>query len=81
MVNKVDYIPLWNFKNFEFFNWVFIKLSHNNVVPTGSSPNGFSEKFYLIVIECTQDNRSMLHMWNLHLKSIPVSLGEFCSFI
>ncbi|XP_076994982.1 dmX-like protein 1 isoform X3 [Tamandua tetradactyla] len=43
---------------------------------TGSSPNGFSEKFYLIVIECTQDNRSLLHMWNLHLKSVPVSLDE-----
>uniref|UniRef100_A0A8C2P311 RAVE complex protein Rav1 C-terminal domain-containing protein n=1 Tax=Capra hircus TaxID=9925 RepID=A0A8C2P311_CAPHI len=42
----------------------------------GSSPNRFSEKFYLIVIECTQDNRSLLHMWNLHLKSIPVSLDE-----
>ncbi|KAM6150365.1 dmX-like protein 1 isoform 4-T4 [Erethizon dorsatum] len=42
----------------------------------GSSPNGFSEKFYLVVIECTQDNRSLLHMWNLHLKSIPVSLDE-----
>ncbi|XP_033037362.1 dmX-like protein 1 isoform X1 [Trachypithecus francoisi] len=42
----------------------------------GSSSNGFSEKFYLIVIECTQDNRSLLHMWNLHLKSIPVSLDE-----
>uniref|UniRef100_A0A667GEJ4 Dmx like 1 n=1 Tax=Lynx canadensis TaxID=61383 RepID=A0A667GEJ4_LYNCA len=42
----------------------------------GSSPNGFSEKFYLIVIECTQDNQSLLHMWNLHLKSIPVSLDE-----
>ncbi|XP_004412079.1 PREDICTED: dmX-like protein 1 isoform X1 [Odobenus rosmarus divergens] len=42
----------------------------------GSSHNGFSEKFYLIVIECTQDNRSLLHMWNLHLKSIPVSLDE-----
>ncbi|XP_011925807.1 PREDICTED: dmX-like protein 1 isoform X7 [Cercocebus atys] len=45
----------------------------------GSSPNGFSEKFYLIVIECTQDNRSLLHMWNLHLKSIPVSLGHLSS--
>ncbi|XP_010632202.1 dmX-like protein 1 isoform X1 [Fukomys damarensis] len=43
---------------------------------TGSSPNGFSEKFYLVVIECTQDNRSLLHMWNLHLKSVPVSLDE-----
>ncbi|XP_014586211.1 dmX-like protein 1 isoform X2 [Equus przewalskii] len=42
----------------------------------GSSSNRFSEKFYLIVIECTQDNRSLLQMWNLHLKSIPVSLDE-----
>ncbi|CAD7688003.1 unnamed protein product [Nyctereutes procyonoides] len=42
----------------------------------GSLPNGFSEKFYLIVIEGTQDNRSLLHMWNLHLKSTPVSLDE-----
>ncbi|XP_006886049.1 PREDICTED: dmX-like protein 1-like [Elephantulus edwardii] len=42
----------------------------------GSSSNRFSEKFYLIVIEGTQDNRSLLHMWNLHLKSIPVSLDE-----
>ncbi|KAM9695063.1 dmX-like protein 1 isoform 1-T1 [Trichechus inunguis] len=48
----------------------------STVSDAGSSPNRFSEKFYLIVIECTQDNRSLLHMWNLHLKSIPVSLDE-----
>ncbi|XP_064339477.1 dmX-like protein 1 isoform X8 [Camelus dromedarius] len=42
----------------------------------GNSSNGFSEKFYLIVIESAQDNRSLLRMWNLHLKSIPVSLDE-----
>ncbi|XP_058533833.1 dmX-like protein 1 isoform X1 [Ochotona princeps] len=42
----------------------------------GSSPRGFSEKFYLVVIECTQENRSLLQMWNLHLKSVPVSLDE-----
>ncbi|XP_040852531.1 dmX-like protein 1 isoform X5 [Ochotona curzoniae] len=42
----------------------------------GSSPKGFSEKFYLVVIECTQENRSLLQMWNLHLKSVPVSLDE-----
>ncbi|XP_073077690.1 dmX-like protein 1 isoform X10 [Manis javanica] len=47
-----------------------------DVSDAGNSPKGFSEKFYLIVIECTQDNRSLLHMWNLHLKSIPVSLDE-----
>ncbi|XP_007497905.2 dmX-like protein 1 isoform X4 [Monodelphis domestica] len=43
---------------------------------SGNQPNGFSEKFYLVVIEFTQDNRSLLHMWNLHLKSIPVSVDE-----
>ncbi|XP_036759131.2 dmX-like protein 1 isoform X7 [Manis pentadactyla] len=47
-----------------------------DVSDAGNSPKGFSEKFYLIVIECTQDNHSLLHMWNLHLKSIPVSLDE-----
>ncbi|XP_044772994.1 dmX-like protein 1 isoform X3 [Neomonachus schauinslandi] len=52
-------------------------LGKDRILPdAGSSPNGFSEKFYLIVIEYTQDNRSLLHMWNLHLKSIPVSLDE-----
>ncbi|KAM4868092.1 LOW QUALITY PROTEIN: dmX-like protein 1 [Urocitellus parryii] len=48
----------------------------NILADTGSSPNRFSEKFYLVVIEYTQDSRSLLHMWNLHLKSIPVSLDE-----
>ncbi|XP_053330080.1 dmX-like protein 1 isoform X2 [Spea bombifrons] len=38
--------------------------------------NGFSEKFYLVVIECTREKRYMLHMWNLHLKSVPVSVEE-----
>ncbi|XP_015742863.1 dmX-like protein 1 isoform X1 [Python bivittatus] len=41
----------------------------------GYQKNGFSEKFYLIVIEYTQ-NCSLLHMWKLHLKSIPVSVDE-----
>ncbi|XP_063310187.1 dmX-like protein 1 isoform X1 [Pelobates fuscus] len=38
--------------------------------------NGFSEKFYLVVIECTKEKRSVLHMWNLHLRSVPVSVGD-----
>ncbi|XP_066424857.1 dmX-like protein 1 isoform X4 [Molothrus aeneus] len=42
---------------------------------SGNQQNGFSEKFYLIVIEYTQ-NRSLLHMWHLHLKAIPVSIDE-----
>nr|XP_033784929.1 dmX-like protein 1 isoform X1 [Geotrypetes seraphini] len=37
---------------------------------------GFSEKFYLIVIEHTEKNHSVLHMWNLHLKSVPVSIDS-----
>uniref|UniRef100_A0A670XYV1 Dmx like 1 n=1 Tax=Pseudonaja textilis TaxID=8673 RepID=A0A670XYV1_PSETE len=40
----------------------------------GYQKNGFSEKFYLIVIEYTQ-NCSLLHMWKLHLKSLPVAVG------
>lgn len=51
------------------------------LIPAGSSPKGFSEKFYLVVIECTQENRSLLQMWNLHLKSVPVSLGKFFFFL
>ncbi|PKU43351.1 hypothetical protein llap_6353 [Limosa lapponica baueri] len=47
----------------------------NNLSDSGNQQNGFSEKFYLIVIEYTQ-NHSLLHMWHLHLKSIPVSVDE-----
>uniref|UniRef100_A0A8D0FI42 Dmx like 1 n=1 Tax=Strix occidentalis caurina TaxID=311401 RepID=A0A8D0FI42_STROC len=46
----------------------------NNVSNSGNQQNGFSEKFYLIVIEYTQ-NHSLLRMWHLHLKSIPVSVA------
>ncbi|ERE84944.1 dmX-like protein 1 [Cricetulus griseus] len=51
-------------------------LGKNILLDPGNSPHGFSEKFYLVVIECTQDNRSLLQMWDLHLRSIPVSLDE-----
>ncbi|NWY59693.1 DMXL1 protein, partial [Chionis minor] len=47
----------------------------NNLSDSGNQQNGFSEKFYLIVIEYTQ-NHSLLHMWHLHLKSIPVTVDE-----
>ncbi|XP_018412810.1 PREDICTED: dmX-like protein 1 [Nanorana parkeri] len=40
------------------------------------SPHGFSEKFFLVVIECTKEKRSILHMWKLHLKSVPVSVED-----
>ncbi|XP_054253479.1 dmX-like protein 1 isoform X2 [Indicator indicator] len=50
-------------------------LEINNLSDSGNQQNGFSEKFYLIVIEYTE-NQSLLHMWHLHLKSIPVSVGE-----
>nr|XP_021509572.1 dmX-like protein 1 [Meriones unguiculatus] len=48
----------------------------NILLDSGTSPNRFSEKFYLVVIECTENNRSLLRMWDLHLRSIPVSLDE-----
>ncbi|XP_056393355.1 dmX-like protein 1 isoform X2 [Hyla sarda] len=41
-----------------------------------NSQGGFSEKFYLVVIECTKNKYSVLHMWKLHLESIPVSLED-----
>ncbi|NXF25131.1 DMXL1 protein, partial [Rhodinocichla rosea] len=47
----------------------------NSLSGSGNQQNGFSEKFYLIVIEYTQ-NRSLLHMWHLHLNAIPVSVDE-----
>ncbi|XP_071437366.1 dmX-like protein 1 isoform X4 [Pithys albifrons albifrons] len=47
----------------------------NNLSDSGNQQNGFSEKFYLIVVEYTE-NHSLLHMWHLHLKSIPVSIDE-----
>ncbi|XP_068103218.1 dmX-like protein 1 isoform X2 [Hyperolius riggenbachi] len=43
-----------------------------------SSSNAFSEKFYLVVIECTKEKRSILHMWNLHLQSVPVCVEDKC---
>ncbi|XP_010020633.1 PREDICTED: dmX-like protein 1 isoform X2 [Nestor notabilis] len=47
----------------------------NYLSDSGNQQNRFSEKFYLIVVEYTQ-NHSLLHMWHLHLKSIPVSVDE-----
>ncbi|XP_069043344.1 dmX-like protein 1 isoform X6 [Lepisosteus oculatus] len=37
---------------------------------------GFSEKFFLVVIEYTQNGHSLLHMWHLHLKSVQITLDE-----
>uniref|UniRef100_A0A8B9N6D8 Dmx like 1 n=1 Tax=Accipiter nisus TaxID=211598 RepID=A0A8B9N6D8_9AVES len=51
------------------------KEKKNNLSDSGNQQTGFSEKFYLIVIEYTH-NYSLLHMWHLHLKSIPVSVDE-----
>uniref|UniRef100_A0A663FBW9 Dmx like 1 n=1 Tax=Aquila chrysaetos chrysaetos TaxID=223781 RepID=A0A663FBW9_AQUCH len=54
------------------------KEKNNDLSDSGNQQNGFSEKFYLIVIEYTH-NHSVLHMWHLHLKSIPVSVEELYS--
>ncbi|KAM9329747.1 LOW QUALITY PROTEIN: dmX-like protein 1 [Gastrophryne carolinensis] len=40
------------------------------------SQTGYSEKFYLVVIECTKEKRSVLHMWKLHLQSVPVCMED-----
>ncbi|NXF09656.1 DMXL1 protein, partial [Smithornis capensis] len=52
-----------------------VPAKRNNLSDSGNQQNGFSEKFYLIVIEYTQSH-SFLHMWHLHLKSVPVSIDE-----
>uniref|UniRef100_A0A8C5MH23 Dmx like 1 n=1 Tax=Leptobrachium leishanense TaxID=445787 RepID=A0A8C5MH23_9ANUR len=41
-----------------------------------TSQSGFSETFYLVAIECAREKRSVLHMWKLHLESVPVSAGR-----
>uniref|UniRef100_A0A8C3C1C2 Dmx like 1 n=1 Tax=Cairina moschata TaxID=8855 RepID=A0A8C3C1C2_CAIMO len=60
---------------FHVFQEDFILNNQEKGIPEKKNnlQNGFSEKFYLIVMEYTQ-NRSLLHMWHLHLKSIPVSV-------
>ncbi|XP_065513728.1 dmX-like protein 1 isoform X4 [Caloenas nicobarica] len=68
---------------FHVFQEDFILNNHEKEIPekksnlsdSGNQQNGFSEKFYLIVIEYTQSH-SLLHMWHLHLKSIPVSVDD-----
>uniref|UniRef100_A0A8C6IW43 RAVE complex protein Rav1 C-terminal domain-containing protein n=1 Tax=Melopsittacus undulatus TaxID=13146 RepID=A0A8C6IW43_MELUD len=68
---------------FHVFQEDFISSNQEKEIPekktnssdSGNQWNGFSEKFYLIVVEYTQ-NCSLLHMWHLHLKSIPVSVGK-----
>ena len=55
-------------------------LKMKSIYFTGYQKNGFSEKFYLIVLEYIQ-NCSFLHMWKLHLKSVPVSVGRFFTFV
>ncbi|XP_055486984.1 dmX-like protein 1 [Leucoraja erinacea] len=43
---------------------------------TEKPQNGFSEKFFLVVIEHKQNSQSLLHMWHLHLKSDPISIDH-----
>ncbi|XP_066567407.1 dmX-like protein 1 isoform X2 [Amia ocellicauda] len=37
---------------------------------------GFSERFFLVVIEYTQSGHSLLHMWHLHLKSVQITVDD-----
>ncbi|XP_032873372.1 dmX-like protein 1 isoform X3 [Amblyraja radiata] len=43
---------------------------------TEKPQHGFSEKFFLVVIEHKQNSQSLLHMWHLHLKSDPISIDH-----
>ncbi|XP_029431337.1 dmX-like protein 2 isoform X2 [Rhinatrema bivittatum] len=42
----------------------------------GYRPPPFSEKFFLVVIEKDLKNRSFLHMWHLHLKSVQACVAK-----
>nr|DBA31766.1 TPA: hypothetical protein GDO54_007546 [Pyxicephalus adspersus] len=42
----------------------------------GYRPPPFSEKFFLVVIEKDADNRSVLNMWHLHLKSVQACVAK-----
>ncbi|XP_018108571.1 dmX-like protein 2 isoform X3 [Xenopus laevis] len=42
----------------------------------GYRPPPFSEKFFLVVIEKDLNNRSILNMWHLHLKSVQAFVAK-----
>ncbi|CAJ0940690.1 unnamed protein product [Ranitomeya imitator] len=42
----------------------------------GYRPPPFSEKFFLVVIEKDGENRSILNMWHLHLKSVQACVAK-----
>ncbi|KAM9311328.1 dmX-like protein 2 [Gastrophryne carolinensis] len=42
----------------------------------GYRPPPFSEKFFLVVIEKDANNRSILNMWHLHLKSVQACVAK-----
>ncbi|KAM4746857.1 dmX-like protein 2 isoform 2-T2 [Rhinophrynus dorsalis] len=42
----------------------------------GYRPPPFSEKFFLVVIEKDPQNRSVLNMWHLHLKSVQACVAK-----
>ena len=35
----------------------------------------FCARFFLVVVELTQTGRSLLHMWQLQLDALPVTMG------
>ncbi|XP_029115252.1 dmX-like protein 1 isoform X2 [Scleropages formosus] len=41
-----------------------------------SGQSGFSARFFLVVMECTQSGRSLLHMWHLQLAAQQVIVDE-----
>ncbi|OCU02216.1 dmX-like protein 1 isoform X4 [Xenopus laevis] len=77
-VFQEDYILGNNKKNVAFGNSGFTTDSEeiSSKESTENSQNGYSEKFYLVVIESTPERRSNLQMWKLHLKSVPVSIED-----
>ncbi|KAJ8380975.1 hypothetical protein SKAU_G00017530 [Synaphobranchus kaupii] len=49
-----------------------------DVPPTETvhSQQGFSARFFLVVLEYTQSGRSLLHMWHLQLAALQITVDE-----
>ncbi|XP_036382466.1 dmX-like protein 1 isoform X2 [Megalops cyprinoides] len=43
---------------------------------TAQGQQGFSARFFLVVVECTPNGRSLLHMWHLQLAALQITVDE-----
>ncbi|KAE8617759.1 hypothetical protein XENTR_v10009192 [Xenopus tropicalis] len=73
----LDYYIRLFLNNFCFINVFFVdRASRTESSIEGYRPPPFSEKFFLVVIEKDLNNRSILNMWHLHLKSVQAFVAK-----